>query len=277
MAENISSEIEPGLYLIGMGPGRLELMTEEALFYATQCTQRYYEAYTALWQDHELMRLEQRVGPLERVMRPFIEHPEELLERASQDAVAVMVVGDPLQATTHIDLQLRAEQNGVKCHVLNGLSVTGLASGLTGLSNYKFGRQTTLTYPHGSWIATSPLEVIAFNRSHGFHTLVLLDLDPTGEGIGQQRPMQPNDAFESLMLMREKMNHNEMGDQLDDLESWRVLLCSDLGCSDQRITTTTIHRLSQLEGGRLNTLLIPGALSDIEEVAISRWIEEEKT
>ena len=101
MAENKSSEIKPGLYLIGMGPGRLELMTEEALFYATQCTQRYYEAYTALWQDHELIRLEQRVGPLERVMRPFIEHPEELLERASQDAVAVMVVGDPLQATTH--------------------------------------------------------------------------------------------------------------------------------------------------------------------------------
>ena len=147
------------------------------------------------------MRLEDIIGPVQRVMRPEVEDPEELFALAKTSLVALLVVGDPLQATTHVDLQLRARELGVTCQVHHGISITSVVTGAVGLSNYKFGRQTTLTYPYGDWIATSPLEVLASNREQNLHTLALLDLDPTGLGAGDQRPMRPEDAVQSLSLI----------------------------------------------------------------------------
>jgi len=194
-----------GLLLVGMGPGSVGAMTLEAVEAATAATHRRYEAYTALWPDEELDLLEQTIGPIQRVMRPEVEQPEDLFALASTSLVALLVVGDPLQATTHVDLQLQAIEAGIECRVFHGLSITTLVTGAIGLSNYRFGRQTTLTYPYGGWVATSPLETIALNRFTGLHTLALLDLDPTGLGTGDQRPMAPSDAVEAIVLMREKI------------------------------------------------------------------------
>ena len=96
-----------GLLLIGMGMGSLEGMTRAAIEAARNADHRRYEAYTALWPDDELKRLEAEVGSIERVMRPEVEHPEALFSLAKKSVVALFVVGDPLQATTHVDLQLR--------------------------------------------------------------------------------------------------------------------------------------------------------------------------
>ena len=205
MADNDVNQKQSGLRLIGIGPGTVDSMTTEAISAAKSADFRRYEAYTALWPDEELSQLEQLVGPIERVMRPEIENPEEILGLAKNHVVAVLIVGDPLQATTHVDLQLQANENGIECEVIHGISITNLVTGAIGLSNYKFGRQTTLTYPYSGWIATSPLEVIAVNRGMGLHTLALLDLDPTGAGTGEQRPMQPVDAVESLNAMANKL------------------------------------------------------------------------
>ena len=160
-----------GLLLVGMGLGRLEGMTHEALQAAAAADHRRYEAYTALWPEAELARLEAQIGTIQRVMRPEVEEPDELLALAKTSLVALLVVGDPLQATTHVDLQLRAMSAGVECRVFHGLSITTLVTGAVGLSNYKFGRQTTFTYPYGGWVATSPLEVVAFNWAQNLHTL----------------------------------------------------------------------------------------------------------
>ena len=59
-------------------------------------------------------------------MRPEVEKPQELLDLAQNDSVALLIVGDPLQATTHIDLQLQAEEKGIDCHVIHGISITNL-------------------------------------------------------------------------------------------------------------------------------------------------------
>ena len=67
--------------------------------------------------------------------------------------------------------------------VIPGMSATSLAVSLSGLQSYKFGRQVTLPYPYGDYLATSPLEMILRNLEGGLHTLVLLDLDPTRDGF----------------------------------------------------------------------------------------------
>ena len=291
MAAEASQEIHlpaTGLLLVGMGMGRLEGMTHEALQAASAAEHRRYEAYTALWPEEELERLEARIGAIQRVMRPEVEEPDELLALASTSLVALLVVGDPLQATTHVDLQLRAAEAGVECRVFHGLSITTLVTGAVGLSNYKFGRQTTLTYPYGGWIATSPLEVVAVNWAQNLHTLALLDLDPTGQGTGEQQPMTPADAANAMRLMWKKLSDAELREDAADtaqrskhamieefldraIDDVRVVLCSDMGTPDQALVTTTMGKLGHEKGGRLNCLVFPAGTGEIEEKALARW------
>ena len=277
-----------GLLLIGMGPGRTDSMTLEAKNAAKSADFRRYEAYTALWPADELAKLEEDIGDIEMVMRPEVESPTELLDLAKNHLVALLIVGDPLQATTHVDIQLQALEAGINCVVFHGISITTLVTGAIGLSNYRFGRQTTITYPYGGWVATSPLEVIAVNLFQNQHTLALLDLDPTGAGVGKQIPMQPGDSYVSLDLMKEKLSSN-ISDMPEDntidsmkklafkefvdknLDSIKVVLCADMGTKDEKITYTTVEGLKNIDGGRLNCLIFPAITSEVEEKALLRW------
>jgi len=276
-----------GLVLIGIGPGGIGGMTRDAISAARDADFRRYEAYTALWSQDDLESLEGEIGKIRKVMRPEVEDPVELLSLAKTHCVALLVVGDPLQATTHVDLQLQAEEMGVSCRVIHGISITNLVTGAIGLSNYRFGRQTTLTYPYQGWIATSPLEVVAVNRAQGLHTLVLLDLDPTGEGVGNQRPMQPADIVQSINSMAKKMLVSDRGveddttfelmkreaciDLLNCLDSLSLVLCTDMGTNNQRISLHSISTLANAEGGGMHCLVIPAKLGEIESRALARW------
>ena len=177
----------------------------------------------------------------------------------------------------------------VECRVFHGISITSVVTGAVGLSNYKFGRQTTLTYPYGDWIATSPLEVLASNWEQNLHTLALLDLDPTGLGTGDQRPMRPEDAVQSMRLMWKKLQETvdeplsedhvrlafrQMATKLylqQNFDDIPVVLCADMGTPDQSIVTTTLGALGEEKGGRLNSLIFPAGTGEVEEKAVLRW------
>ena len=284
---SVGISMAAGLILIGMGPGGVSGMTLAAINAAKSANYRKYEAYTALWSDEDLIDLESEIGTIQKVMRPEVEDPLELLQLAKRETVALLIVGDPLQATTHVDLQLQAKEAGVDCTVIHGISITGLVTGSIGLSNYRFGRQTTLTYPYGGWIATSPLEVIAMNRIQGMHTLALLDLDPTGEGKGSQVPMQPADAASSMFLMAGKLSDliDEMPNETNfeklkieacsaicrDISELMVVLCTDMGTSDQNIAYLPLGELPNAETGRLHCIVIPAEPGDVELLALNRW------
>ena len=270
-----------------MGPGGVDGMTRAAIEAAKNADYRRYEAYTALWSQDALEELGNEIGEIQKVMRPEVEEPVELLELAKKSSVALLIVGDPLQATTHVDLQLQALEAAVNCSVIHGISITGLVTGAIGLSNYRFGRQTTLTYPYGGWVATSPLEVIAMNRYQGLHTLALLDLDPTGEGVGGQIPMQPKDAADAITMMSDKLSDSiqEMPDDsvlnkmrieackeiCQDIADLMVVLCSDMGTPEQNITYCKLSDLSSAKTGRLHSLVIPAKPGDVEQLALNRW------
>ena len=291
MAEDNNGSKQTGLVLVGIGPGTVETMTTEAIEIAKAADFRRYEAYTALWPEDELANLVAIIGPIEKVMRPEVENPEEILGLAKDNLVALLVVGDPLQATTHVDLQMQAAEQGIDCKIVHGISITNLVTGAIGLSNYKFGRQTTITYPYNGWIATSPLEVIAVNRAQGLHTLALLDLDPTGAGTGKQKPMKPRDAVVSLIAMVEKLvgvkdnlPNDSVLEQLKvaaaesictEIYAIPVVLCSDMGTPQQSIVTTDVAGLQLEEGGRMNCLVFPASTSDVEDKALLRWVKED--
>ena len=254
---------ENGLWLIGLGPGDLQQMTVAALDAARNADYRFLEGYTALLPPDELVNMEGLIGPWELRMRSAVEEPHDLLSLAQTAKVALLVVGDPLQATTHVDLQIRCEEMGVSCHVEHGVSITTIVTGAVGLQSYRFGRQCTFAYPYGEYLPTSPLEIILANRERDLHTLALLDLDPTGMGEGEQSPMTPKIAIDVLRKMAESLEV--------EVEGWTLILCSDMGTDNSRISVGTPDEISGIKGGRIHCLLVPANLHDVEATALARW------
>ena len=247
-------------------------MTERAKSIARGCSKRYLEGYTAVLPSDQEGLLEEVVGAWERLMRPSVESPESLLDEAREESVALLVVGDPMQATTHIDLEARCMEEGVSFEVIPGMSATSLAVSLSGLQSYKFGRQVTLPYPYGDYLATSPLEMIESNRSSGLHTLVLLDLDPTGMGFDLPTPMSPEQAVSILEGMSEKTREEGLisEERILAVRDWMGILLSDVGTSRQRVLSGSLNDVSQTEGGYVHTLIIPSNMSDNEKDAFRR-------
>ena len=254
---------DSGLWLIGLGPGDLNRMSVAALAAAKSAEYRFLEGYTALLPPSELANLEMVVGPWELRMRSSVESPDELLDLAENHRVALLVVGDPLQATTHVDLQLRCTQRNIPCHVEHGISITTIVTGAIGLQSYRFGRQSTFAYPYGDYLPTSPLEVILENKERGLHTLAVLDLDPSGMGEDEQQPMTPEIAVDVLRKMAEKLDVN--------VEEWVLVLCSDMGTNEARVKVGSAKEISVVTGGRIHCLLIPAELHDVEAAALARW------
>ena len=256
-----------GLWLVGLGPGDLGHITNMALETARGSDKRYLEGYTAILPKKQENMLADLVGPWERVMRDTVEHPEEIILQAKNGKVTLMVVGDPMQATTHIDLKVRCEEEGVPFHVIPGISATSMAVSLSGLQSYRFGRQVTVPFQYGDYLPTSPLEMIVTNQMNNLHTLVLLDLDPSGMGIDTPIPMSPEQAYSTVMLMAGRLE--ERGeDFLESLSTiipeWDCILLSDIGTNEQRIVSGSFSEISKKSGGRIHCLIIPADYSGME-------------
>lgn len=262
-----------GLWLIGLGPGDLGLMTADAIEHARACDYRFLEGYTATLPEDQEARLEGLVGQWNRAMRPMVEDPSEILSLAEEESVALMVVGDPMQATTHVDLESHCAEQGIDFSVIPGLSATSLAVSLSGLQSYRFGRQVTLPFAYGNYLPTSPLELIDSNYTNNLHTLVLLDLDPTGMGVETPRPMQPKQAVEILKAMFEKLVEREGSvreSMTTAIANWDSILLSDLGTSDQRIVSGDLDDIAKLSDGRIHCLILPAEFTGLEREAYER-------
>ena len=265
--------LAPGLWLIGIGPGDLDHMTERARGVARGCSKRYLEGYTAVLPPKEEGRLESVVGPWEKLMRDEVEGAEELLASAREESVALLVVGDPMQATTHIDLEDRCVEQGIGFHVIPGLSATALAVSLSGMQSYRFGRQVTLPFTTSDYLPTSPLKMLCNNFENGLHSLVLLDLDPTGMGLEKPRPMSPAEAVGLLEKMESQLvEEEEVGRCLleNPVKQWNGILLSDLGTEEERVLSGPLGDLSGQKGGMVHAFILPAEFSGMEEDAFER-------
>lgn len=100
----------------------------------------------------------------------------QILEAASKGNTAFLVPGDPLIATTHVDLRIRAEKAGIKTRVVHGSSIISAVIGLTGLQNYKFGRSVSIPFADAGAVSETPYNVVNANLKAGLHTLCFLDM-----------------------------------------------------------------------------------------------------
>ena len=99
------------------------------------------------------------------------ESGRKVLEAAKEGKAALLVPGDPLIATTHVDLRIRAKKQGIRTRIIHAASIISAVIGLSGLQNYKYGRSVTIPFADEISTVETPYKVIMGNKRLGLHTL----------------------------------------------------------------------------------------------------------
>jgi diphthine synthase len=139
------------LYIIGLGLGDEKDITVRGLEAAKRCSKLFLENYTAIL-GVDASRLEAFYGvPVTLADRNMVEsEAERIYLSAGTEDVGFLVVGDPLCATTHTDLILRARAKGIAVEVIHNASVMGAAASC-GLQLYQFGYTVSIPLFEGTW------------------------------------------------------------------------------------------------------------------------------
>lgn len=237
------------LYLIGLGlwdEHDLPLRAIEAL---KRCDEIFVETYTNKW-GGSFDKLEELAGKKVTHLKRLQVESEMITDIAKEADVALLVPGDPLVATTHVQLLIDAKAKGIEVKVIHASSIyTAVAE--TGLQLYKFGRATTLAFIEKSFKPSSPYEMIMENRKAGLHTLVLLDVKDSSY-------MTIADGIHVL---------SELG-----LQDISMVACCQMG-GQQRIRYGTMSQLAKDTSlsGTPAVIIIPGRLHFKEEEALKMY------
>ena len=209
--------------------------------------------------EGSIRRLESLVGrPIKLLGRKDVEDATELVEASRGRRAVLLVAGDPMAATTHVDLRIRARLAGIETRVVHGPSVFTSVAGLLGLQHYKFGRTTTLPFPQEGYSPTSPYEVVCENMARGMHTLVLLDIDAEGS-----RYMTADLGLRLLLEMEARVGKGFI--KPDTL----VGVVARAGSDDCVVKAGPIGELGKLDfGPPLHSVVVPGKLHFMEEEAL---------
>lgn len=164
------------LYLIGLGLGDHKDVTLRGYECIKNSVAVYLEYYTSILgiDKEKLEEFYQR--PIILADREYVEsRAEEIYGAAKDGEVSLLVVGDPLCATTHVDMILRCKKEGIRVEVIHNASVmNGVAS--CGLPLYQFGYTVSIPLFENDWKPSSFYERIQYNSKGGMHTLCLLDI-----------------------------------------------------------------------------------------------------
>ena len=184
--------------------------------------------------------------------------PEPVLDAARESSTVFLIGGDPMISTTHVDLRLRANEEGIDSRVVHGTTAQTAASSLTGLQNYRFGKATTLPFAYGSGgVPESVLGVIAENRERGLHTLCYLDIEAEREAY-----MSADDAAGRLADAFEDSDGGDEGGPL-------AVGIARAGSAEPLVRANRLSALTSTDfGDPLHLLVIPGDLHHLEGEAL---------
>ncbi len=251
--------IDGTLIFIGLGLYDEKDISLKGLEEIKNCDKVFTEFYTAKLTGTDIDKIEKTVGKtIEVLTREETEKGDKILNIAKEKTVALLTCGDPMTATTHVDIRLRAAKMGIKTRIIHGSSIVTAVPGLLGLQNYKFGRATTLAFPEKNYFPTSPYDIIKENKEMGLHTLVLLDIQSD-----KKRYMTANEGMKLLLKMEEKHKGNII--KQEDI----ICVVARAGSSEPIALAGIIKDILDKDfGPPLHTLVIPGKLHFMEIEAI---------
>jgi diphthine synthase len=256
-------------YVIGLGLGDEKDITVRGLECVKQCSHLYLEYYTSLL-GIDTNKLEEFYGvPIIVADRNMVEtEAEKIYENARDNNIGFLVVGDPLCATTHIDIILRARKLGIKVEVVHNASVMGAAASC-GLQLYQYGYTISIPLFEGDWKPDSFYNRIKYNMNGGMHTLCLLDIkvkEPDYEAMmkGKTKFLPPrfmtvNTAINQLLEIE-----SIRGENVISKDSLAVGMAR-LGQPTQKIIFGTLEELRCIDfGPPLHCMALCGELHPVE-------------
>jgi len=257
--ESCEKMVKRQIIFIGLGLYDYHDVSLKGLQELKNADQVFAEFYTAKLGSFHQSSFEKMIGKKIQILsREETEKGDVVLDDALEKTVVFLTCGDPMIATTHIDLRLRAIKKGISTKIIHNSSIVTAAPGLLGLQNYKFGRTTTLPFPERNFFPTSPYDVIEENQRIGLHSLVLLDIQAE-----KNRYMTANEGLEVLLKMEEKRNNH--------LFSPKSVACvvARAGAEDSIVAADEISALQKRQfGPPLHTIVIPGNLHFMEVEAL---------
>lgn len=244
------------LYFIGIGLHGAKGIPIIGLELAKKCERVYLDAYTSPLGPEDLEALQTMIGRVNVVGREFVEDGRKIIEEAKQGDIALLSIGDPMVATTHTELRVRAERAGVKAQVIHSSSILSALPGEAGLLTYNFGKPVTLTKALTS--RTTVYEVVYENLAHGLHTIILLEYDQTNGSF-----VAPNDALKALLDAEGDLKRG-----LFDAETFLVV-ASRLCSASQSVVGGGLGSLLEKDfGPPPHALVVPSRLHFVEVEAL---------
>jgi len=252
------------LILAGLGLYDEKDMTLKTLEYAKKADKIYAEFYTAVLTGTTLDKIEEVLGKkIILLSREDVEYRgNKLIEESKNKVVMFLTAGDPMVATTHIDLVIEAKKRGIDVRVINAPSIYS-AVGITGLQIYKFGRTASIVFPEPNYFPETPYNVIRDNLKMGLHTLCLLDIQ-----IDKNRFMSANEGLKILLELEDRKRENILS------EDTKVVVLARAGSLKPKIVYGKIGDLIDYDfGPPLHSIIIPGKLHFMEEEALKYLCE----
>jgi diphthine synthase len=239
------------LYLVGIGLADAKDITVKGLEAIKECDLIYIENYTSKLVNSSIQDLEKLYGKkIIPADRSLVENSAELIQKSKTKNIALLVIGDPFGATTHINLILEAKKLNIDVKIIHNTSILN-AIGEIGLELYKFGHITSI--PFSSKDIKSPVKIFNNNYRNGLHTLFLLDLDPVNKKF-----MKVREAVDYLLTNKVKPNILAVG-------------CSAIGSENPEIKVDKLAKLKNYTFSKYpHCLVIPAKkLHFIEEEVLS--------
>ncbi len=214
------------LYLIGLGLDwkDISLKAVEAI---SKCDEVYLENYTSLVPFTKL-QLERLIGKkIISLDRKQTEEVKPFLKNIHVKEVAILVYGDPLSATTHLEILQECRKKKLKFEIIHAPSIfTAIAE--TGLQLYKFGKVASIPEWKDNFRPESFVDIYEQNKSINAHTLFLLDIG-----------LSPVKAIKQLLQAAKKRKLN--------LENTKAVVCINLGTPKSKIIYRELSKIKNSE------------------------------
>jgi len=219
----------------------------------------FLEYYTTPHEPQLLRQVQVATGKNFTIVdRQFVEDGSKILSGAEGEKVVLAVLGDPMIATTHNELRVRAIRRGIETRVVHSATIASAAASASGLHSYKFSRTVTVTREAVGKL-TQAYHILHQNLLEGAHTLLLLEYDvQSGQGV------TPADAFAGLLLAEANFKRRVVS------EDTFAIMLSRLGREDSALAAGSFSELSRRDAGMPpHCIIIPGKLHFTEAEAIS--------
>ena len=216
------------------------------------CDKIYLENYTVDF-PYPIKKLESEYNiKIEELDRTKIEN-ESIIKKAKNKAIALLIYGDTLSATTHIQLILECKKQKIPYQIFHNASIlTTVAE--TGLSLYKFGKTASMpNWDEHKNKPTSFMTYIKDNLHTLSHTLILTDIG-----------LKIKDAITQLQESSKKT-----GISLSE----KIIAISNAGTEKQKIFYDILSTLKDKKISMPFCLIIPTELHFLEQEALEELKE----